>query len=97
MTSRKNWLSAKVSSEGYCCLNGYLRLCRLRGETVEGMAKNIGMSADTIWYHYRKLDTELAVPNAPVCMKQMDCMKPVIDIIESDSTPNHIETDRQTD
>lgn len=80
MTSRKNWLSAKVASEGYCCLNGYLRLCKLRGETAEGMAKNIGMSPDTIWYHYRKLPTV----NGAVCQKQMECMKPVIDIIEID-------------
>lgn len=77
MTSRKNWLSAKIVSEGYCCLNGYLRLCRLRGENANGMAKNIGMSPDTIWYHYRKLDRK----NGPVCQKQTDCMGPVLEII----------------
>ena len=75
MSSRKAWLIAKVASEGYCCIHGYLRLCKARDETPKAMAENIGMSPDTIWYHYR---------NPPACQKQMTCMAPIIQIIENE-------------
>lgn len=83
MSSRKNWLIAKISSEGYCCLNAYLRLCKARGESVKDMAANIGMSPDALWYHYRKMEGE----NPPVCQRFSDCMDEVITGIEAASSP----------
>lgn len=82
---RFNSLKSKIYSEGYCCLYGYLALCQARGETVENMAKNIGMSKDIIWYHLRKFKDE-AVPNPPKCMRIKDCLDPVIQelILEAD-------------
>lgn len=84
MSSRKEWLIAKITSQEYCCLHGYLRLCRARGETVKDMAANIGMSQDTLWYHYRKLD---GTANPPICMRVSDCMNPVITEIEDEKKP----------
>lgn len=75
MTSRKHWLIAKVASEGYCCLRGYLVLCKERGETVQDMAKNIGISPDALWYHYRKFET---ASKPPGCMRQKDCLDSII-------------------
>lgn len=74
---RQGSIMGKISSEGYCCLYGYLALCTARGETVEDMAANIGMSKDTIWYHLRKLKDE-TVLNPPKCLKIKDCLDPVI-------------------
>lgn len=85
MSSRKQWLIAKVVSEGYCCLNAYLRLCRARGESVENMAKNIGMSPDAIWYHYRKLD---ALVPGNQCQKWHECMEAIVAEIEHDKKPS---------
>lgn len=83
MTSRKHWLIARVGSEGYCCLNAYLRLCRARGESVKDMAINIQMSPDTIWYHYRKLAA--GTGDHPKCQKILGCMDEVVSSIEADA------------
>jgi len=78
MTSyRTVWLAAKVASEGYCCVHGYLRLCRARGESPKDMAENIGNSPHTIWYNYRKL-----AAGTLHCQNQSDCMLPIIKEIE---------------
>lgn len=71
---RKTWLIAKIASEGYCCIPGYLRLCKARGEETKAMAANLNVSPDTLWYHLRK--------NAQ-CQGFADCMKGVIDEIEA--------------
>lgn len=71
---RKTWLIAKVMSEGYCCIPGYLRLCKARGEAVADMAKNLDVSPDTIWYHARK--------NTP-CQGYSDCMQEQITAVEA--------------
>lgn len=81
--SRANWLVARIHSEGYCCLNGYLRLCKARGEKPAEMADNIGMSADTLWYRYRKLDE-----GKIKCQKRGDCMTPIIDEIAKEKAPD---------
>lgn len=72
-------LFAKIASEGYCCLHGYLRLCRARGETVPNMAEFIGMHRYTLYYHYRRL----AAGKIP-CQKISFCMLPVITVIEAE-------------
>lgn len=82
MSSRKIWLVAKVANEGYCCPNAYLRLCRARGESVRAMAKNIGMSPDAIWYHYRKMNSDAV--KGPVCQRFSDCMDVVVTEIEDE-------------
>lgn len=74
---RTVWLAAKVASEGYCCVNGYLRLCQARGENVADMARNIIVSKHTLWYNYRKMYSgELN------CAKRSDCMCDLIAEIE---------------
>jgi hypothetical protein len=82
MSSRKTWLIVKVANEGYCCPNAYLRLCAARGESVKDMARNIGISPDALWYHYRKLRANNAA--SPVCQRFLDCMDTVVKEIEND-------------
>ncbi len=67
---RKIYLIAKVTSEGYCCIPGYLRLCQVRGEKVPDMADNLNVSPDTIWYHIRKKEA---------CKRYAACMQDEID------------------
>lgn len=75
----KKWLLNAVYSEGYCCLNGYLRLCKARGETVKGMAENIGFTKLAIWYHYRELNA-----GRRPCAGHCDCMDGLIKEIEGE-------------
>lgn len=67
---------ATIHSEGYCCLAGYLRLCRARGETVPAMAANFGISPHNLWHHYRRLEKEKLK-----CQNFSDCLQPIIDEI----------------
>ena len=85
MTTRKEWLTAKIASEGYCCLNGYLRVCAARGESVVEMAANIEQSPHTLWYHYRKL-REGKLP----CLKHGDCMQPLLDEWAKENPPKRV-------
>lgn len=86
---RKNSILAKIYEEQYCCLKGYLGLCAARGETAQGMAKNLSVSPDTIWYHMRK-DAAGRVP----CLRRSDCLAPVIEEISGNpTTPRQAETD----
>jgi hypothetical protein len=85
MSSRETWLTVKVANEGYCCPNAYLRLCRARGEAVKNMARNINISPDALWYHYRKLDR--GGSNGPTCQRFSDCMDSIIREIEAEKTP----------
>jgi len=77
--ARKKWLLDLIYSEGYCCLHGYLRLCKARNETVKDMAENIGLSKLALWYHYREY-----AQNRRPCTKKPDCMLPIILEIEAD-------------
>lgn len=70
-------LMPKVASEGYCCINGYLRLCRARGETKKSMAEFLGISFWTIKYNYRCLKR-----GEHKCQNYSDCLSPVIEDIE---------------
>ncbi len=69
----KHTVFSKIASEGYCCMAGYLRLCRARGEAVPSMADWIGMHRYTLYNHYRKL----AAGKYP-CQKKAECLEPVI-------------------
>ena len=88
MTSRTDGLLAKIYSEGYCCLNGYLRLCKARGETASGMAENIGISPHTLWYHQRKL-----TQGKLTCHKTPDCLDTVIVQIQAEKIPPKQDSD----
>lgn len=82
LTSRGKSVLAKIHSEGYCCLKGYLGLCRARGESAQGMAENLSISPDAIWHHYRRLKQ-----GAHTCQGLKDCLQPVIDAIQNDKAP----------
>ena len=70
----------KIASDGYCCIYGYLRLCRERGETKEEMAKCLGINFWTLKYHYRLLKR-----NEHSCQNYGDCLKPVIEELEAEN------------
>jgi len=72
-------LIAKAYSEEYCCLRGYLGLCQARGETPKQMAKFIGVSPHTIWYHYRRLEA-----GKIECQNQPYCLIPIIEEIKAE-------------
>lgn len=74
---RMDNLQAKILSEDYCCLHGYLRLCKARGEKVPNMAEWIGMHRYTLYYHYRAL----AQGKRP-CLKLQNCLLPVVATLE---------------
>lgn len=71
-------LAAKIHSEGYCCINGYLRLCQARNESVPAMARFIEISPDTLWYHYRQLEQ-----GKNKCMNWSTCLTPIITELEA--------------
>ena len=81
---RAGKLLAKIYSEGYCCLKGYLELCRLRGETPKGMGENLDVSAWRIQYHYR-----LMKQGKHVCQNKGDCLKPIIAELLLGPTSHH--------
>lgn len=63
-----------VESEGYCCMHGYLRLCKARGETPDTMAEHMGVSPSTVKYHYARLADEKRshrCSGGPGCMKEL--------------------------
>lgn len=67
----------------YCCLYGYLTLCRLRGERTLAMAKNLGCTSRAIRYHYTIMNRRHA-PRSHCCRKKgVDCLHPHIIAIQS--------------
>jgi hypothetical protein len=67
----------KVASEGYCCMFGYLSLCRARGETKQQMANWLGINFWTVKYNYRCLKQ-----GRHTCQKLEGCLKPIIDDLQ---------------
>jgi hypothetical protein len=70
-------VAPKAFSEGYCCLWGYLKLCRARGETRKSMSEFSGLSVETIKNHYRRLKR-----GEHSCQEYPDCLRPVIEDID---------------
>ena len=68
----------KIASEGYCCIYGYLNLCRARGETKKSMASWLGVSFWTIKDHYKLLRR-----GVHTCQKYSECLRPVIEDIHN--------------
>jgi hypothetical protein len=63
----------KVASEGYCCLYGYIGLCRARGETKAQMASWLKVGFWTMKYHFRLFNS-----GRHQCQGYSDCLKPII-------------------
>jgi hypothetical protein len=81
-------LEAKAIADGYCCLYGYLTLCRTRGERVKDMAANIDMGPTTIWHHLRRIKN-----NELTCPSHSDCLKPIIEEIKKDPPKRALKDD----
>lgn len=79
-----NHLVPLVASEGYCCLYGYLKLCRERGEKPKDMAKNMGVAHSTIVYNYGKIADGR---KSHTCRKLPECLMPTILEIRATATP----------
>lgn len=75
--SRFYRVTPKIASEGYCCIWGYLKLCRARGETKKSMSEWSGMNFWTIKDHYRRL-----VKGQHQCMNYSDCLRSVIEDVQ---------------
>lgn len=71
---RMERLDAKIANDEYCCMWGYLELCRARGERPRDMAKTVGLHRYTIYYHYRKL-----AAGDYSCPGRGACLRPVIE------------------
>jgi len=71
-------LLPKIAAEGYCCIHGYLRLCKARGESRKNMVKWIKISPWTLAHNYRML----AQGKRP-CANYSDCMIPIIQELEA--------------
>jgi hypothetical protein len=67
-------LGRLIEDEGYCCMYGYCKLAKSRGETPETMAKAMGVSKSTIAYHYTKIAD---ATRSHRCKQSPDCMKPL--------------------
>ena len=72
-----NSLLPAILDEGYCCVHGYIRLCKARGETRKGMAEFIGVPIRTVASNIY----EYGCGNRP-CQEHSDCMLPEIAKIE---------------
>lgn len=68
-----NNLNRKVLSEGYCCLHGYVGLCRARGEKTKGMAENLAIPSRTIEHNCTQFKR-----GKLLCQRQSDCLLPII-------------------
>ena len=70
----KESLIARVYSEGYCCMHGYLTLCQARGETPKSMAANLNFSEKTLRYHFLRMKK-----GERPCQNKSDCLSPLIE------------------
>jgi len=68
-----NILFPKLVNEGYCCMHGYLGLCKARKETPVSMAKFFSIHPWAIRYHYRQQKL-----GRHKCQNHPDCLKGVI-------------------
>lgn len=66
-------LEPLIDSEGYCCMYGYLKLCKHRGERPDEMAAHMGVAGSTIRYHYTMLSINKKNHR---CENGEGCMKP---------------------
>ena len=79
----------KLIEGDYCCLYGYLALCNARGERTLDMAKNIGVPARTLRYHYTVMNRgrmrrgHHKVPSTHQCKRKEagECLQPHITAI----------------
>jgi len=74
--ARNHNIHAKIASEGYCCMYGFLSLCKARGQTPSTMMPFLGLSRLTFYYHDKKLKNGVYT-----CSGKSDCLKPIIEEI----------------
>lgn len=68
---------SKILDEQYCCMHGYIGLCKARGETAAGMAENLNVPKRTVEHHRTLFDR-----GRHICQERHDCLKNVIAIIK---------------
>lgn len=71
---RNHNIHAKIASEGYCCIWGYLKLCEVRGQKPADMMPFLGLSRLTFYHHKRKLDNGVYS-----CERKPDCLADTIE------------------
>lgn len=79
---RNHNIHAKIASEGYCCIWGYLKLCEVRGQKPSDMMPFLGLSRLTFYHHKRKLDNGVYS-----CERKPDCLREAIEQISINPTP----------
>lgn len=67
-------LGKLILEEGYCCMYGYLRLCKHRGEHPSDMALYMGVASSTVRYHYTKIYEDRKNHR---CQGEYGCMAPL--------------------
>ena len=73
-------LYKKILDEGYCCIHGYLTLCKARGEKTKNMAKFIGVAQTTVEYNLQQ-----QAKNKRPCQGAKDCLLPIVAEIKGKS------------
>lgn len=68
--ARQHNIHAKLASEGYCCVYGYLKLGQSQGLTPVEMMAPLGFSRLTFYHHARKLAN-----GQYTCRNRSDCLK----------------------
>lgn len=81
--ARSHNIHAKIASEGYCCVWGFLNLCKARGQTPSTMMPFLGLSRLTFYHHNRKLQNGLYT-----CEGKPDCLKETIEQIRAEVSPS---------
>lgn len=77
----KAQLRPKILNEGYCCIYGYLNLCKARGETIKSMAAFLGVNKSVLWDCTRKKGKK------HVCQQTSECLQPIILEIQKEKGP----------
>lgn len=77
-------LFKRIVNEGYCCIKGYLHLCKARGETPKSMGKFLQMSPGVIRYHYR-----LDKANPYKCQNHPECLQGVVSELKTEKSSDN--------
>jgi len=78
-TPGRKVLAPKVYEEGYCCLYGYLTLCKARGESRKDMAFFLSIPKYVVRDGYNSLHK-----GVHRCLKGEGCLEKVIQELEND-------------
>lgn len=56
----------------YCCVTGYVEVCRARGQGAASCAEHLGLPARTVQDYFRAVDN-----GTRSCRRLPDCMRPL--------------------